>query len=223
MKKMSHWLITVLFLCLVLACLTLLLIFLFTNINRQMVIPPTTPVPNGEAVDVQGQEDAIVRQLKDAPWQGLRFLPQDKEWRFYGWTGETRQIKFSVPFDLIKVYYLDKDGALTYTWVATGADIPGQGYQSVALEPVQTGQMVAVRLFGKHVSQWGVEWEECKSELCSLSNMVDTILVLDNKGTGVSNGFIRYGWQPPTYPFYGFLIWPIEPAFEFTEQVSANQ
>jgi len=219
MKKILRWLLAVVLLCLTLACLA----FLFVNVNRGIVVPQETPVAVEEAIDAQAQEDAMARQLKDAPWQGLRFLPKEKEWRFYGWTGETRQVKFSVPFDLIKVYYLEKDGDLTYTWVATGADIPGQGYQSVALKPVHPGQMVAVRLFGKHVSLWGVAWSECETELCSVSNLVDTMLVLDDKGTGVSNGFIRYGWLPPTYPLYGFLVWSIEPAVETTEQVSANR
>lgn len=219
MKKILRWIILTLLLALACGCVS----FLFINVNRGIVIPQETPAATVEAVDVQCREDVIARNLKDAPWQGLRFLPEQQEWRFYGWTGETRQIKFSVPFDLIKVYYLEKDGDLTYTWVATGAEIPGQGYRSSALKPVQSGQVVAVRLFGKHVSQWGIEWGECKSELCNLASMVDTMLVLDDKGTGVSNGFIRYGWQPPTYPFYGFLIWSIEPAFEITEQVSANQ
>ena len=39
--------------------------------------------------------------------------------------------------------------------------------------------------------------------------MIDTMLVLDDQGTGLSNGFIRYGWEPPTYPYYGFLCWLI--------------
>ncbi len=219
MKKILRWLLAVALLCLTLACLA----FMFVNVNRGIVIPQKTPTAVEEAIDAQAQEDAIAWQLKDAPWKGLRFLSKEQEWRFYGWTGETRQIKFSVPFDLIKVYYLEKDGDLAYTWVATGADIPGQGYQSVALNPVQPGQMVAIRLFGKHVSLWGVEWSKCESELCRAANMVDTMLVLDDKGTGVSNGFIRYGWQPPTYPLYGFLLWSIEPVFETTEQVSANR
>mgnify|MGYP001289129961 CR=1 FL=1 len=219
MKKILRWLLAMALLCLTLTCLA----FLFVNVNRGIVIPQETPTAVEEAIDAQAQEDAIAWQLKDAPWKGLRFLSKEQEWRFYGWTGETRQIKFSMPFDLIKVYYLEKDGDLAYTWVATGADIPGQGYQSVAMNPVQPGQMVAVRLFGKHVSLWGVEWSKCESELCSAANMVDTMLVLDDKGTGVSNGFIRYGWQPPTYPLYGFLLWFIEPVFETTEQVSANR
>lgn len=38
---------------------------------------------------------------------------------------------------------------------------------------------------------------------------IDTILTLDDKGTGITNGFIREGWQPPTYPMYGFLCWQV--------------
>ncbi|MCK7481104.1 MAG: hypothetical protein M0C28_30795 [Candidatus Moduliflexus flocculans] len=58
------------------------------------------------------------------------FFQLEQEWRFYGWTGETRQIKFMTTFDLIKVYYLQADGDLTFTWVTTGVEIPGKGYQS---------------------------------------------------------------------------------------------
>lgn len=219
MKKIGRWLLISFLIALTLACL----VFLFINVNRGIILPQGTPVPDTEAVDVRGQNAAITQHLKDAPWQGLRFLTKEQEWRFYGWTGETRQIKFSVQFDLIKVYYQEADGDLAYTWVATGADIPGQGYQSTAMEPVKPGQMVAVRLYGKYVSQWGVEWSECESEICHLASIVDTMLVLDDEGTGTSNGFIRYGWQPPTYPFYGFLVWSIEPAFETTQQVTATR
>ena len=43
----------------------------------------------------------------------------------------------------------------------------------------------------------------------SAQPMIDIMLVLDDQGTRVSNGFIRYGWAPPTYPYYGFLCWQI--------------
>jgi len=36
-----------------------------------------------------------------------------------------------------------------------------------------------------------------------------TLLVLDDQGTGVSKGFIRNGWEPPTYPYNGLLFWQI--------------
>ena len=45
-----------------------------------------------------------------------------------------------------------------------------------------------------------------------IAEMIDTMIVLDDVGTGLSNGFIRYGWEPPTYPMYGFLCWQIIPA-----------
>lgn len=210
MKKIGRWLLLSFLIALSLACL----VFLFINVNRGIVIPQGTPVPDTEAVDVHGQDAAIAQHLKDAPWQGLRFLTKEQEWRFYGWTGELRQVKYSVPFDLIKVYYLEADGGLAYTWVATGADIPGEGYHNAALSPVHPGQLVAVRLFGKHVGQWGVDWNDCNSEYCHLAAMIDSMLILDDQGTGLSNGFIKYGWEPPTYPLYGFLVWSIEPASE---------
>ena len=77
-------------------------------------------------MDLRGQEEKVSKELLDAPWQGLRFLPTEQEWRFYGWTGETRQIKFMTTFDLIKVYYLQADGDLTFTWVTTGVEISGR-------------------------------------------------------------------------------------------------
>ena len=210
MKKIRRWLILSFLIALTLACLA----FLFVNVNRGILVPQATPAPVIEAVDLLSQETTIARDLQAAPWQGLRFLPNEKEWRFYGWTGETRQIKYSVPFDLIKVYYLEADGSLTFTWVTTGVDIPGEGYHAAALSPVQPDQLVAVRLFGKHVGQWGVDWNACDGEYCRLAAMIDSMLILDDKGTGVSNGFIKYGWEPPTYPLYGFLSWSIEPATE---------
>jgi hypothetical protein len=38
-----------------------------------------------------------------------------------------------------------------------------------------------------------------------LAQMLDTMIVLNDVGTGLTNGFIRYGWEPPTYPKYGFF------------------
>lgn len=207
MRKVWRWLILSGMVALSMACA----VFLFDNVNRGLILPQETPeIPVGP-LNLRGEEASIIHALRTAPWQGLRFLPKEKEWRFYGWTGETRQIKLSVAFDLIKVYYLEEDGDLTFTWVTTGVDIPGKGYVQAALSPVRTGELVAVRLFGKHVGQWGVDWDDCEGENCGLAEMIDTMLVLDDKGTGVTNGFIKYGWEPPTYPMYGFLWWSIEP------------
>lgn len=210
MKRFWRWLIISFVIALTLACLA----FLFVNVNRGIVIPQETHVSPVDVVDLHNQEAEIARQLKSAPWQGLRFLPDEKEWRFYGWTGETRHVKYNAPFDLIKVYFLDSDGDLVFTWVTTGVEIPGEGYHKAMLSPVVPGQLVAVRLFGKHVGQWGVDWDACGTEYCRLAAVVDTMLILDDKGTGVSNGFIKYGWEPPTYPLYGFLAWSVEPAAE---------
>lgn len=217
MKRFWRWLIISFVIALTLACLA----FLFVNVNRGIVIPQETPVSPVDVVDLHNQEVAIARQLKSAPWQGLRFLPNEKEWRFYGWTGETRHLKYNAPFDLIKVYYLEADGDLIFTWVTTGVEIPGEGYHQAALSPVVPDQLVAVRLFGKHVGQWGVDWDACGTEYCRLAAVVDTMLILDDKGTGVSNGFIKYGWEPPTYPLYGFLAWSVEPAAEGSAVVAS--
>jgi hypothetical protein len=100
-------------------------------------------------------------------------------------------------------------------------EIPGH-ITNLPLSTVQPGQIVAVRLFGKHVGQWGVDWSDCDSEYCRLANTIDTMLILDDQGTGLSNGFIRYGWEPPTYPMYGFLCWSIEPAVEHPVQASTR-
>jgi hypothetical protein len=53
--------------------------------------------------------------------------------------------------------------------------------------------------------------------------MIDSMLILDDQGTGLSNGFIKYGWEPPTYPLYGFLVWSIEPASEAPALVSTTK
>lgn len=219
MKKIRRWLIPILLIACSMACL----VFLFINVNRGIMLPQETPVPTPEIADPRGQADKISKELLGSPWQGLRFLPTEKEWRFYGWTGETGQVKLNATYDLIKVYYLQADGDLTFTWVATGVEIPGEGYHSVALATVHPGQIVAVRLFGQHVGQWGVDWSDCDSEYCHLASMVDTMLILDDQGTGLSNGFIRYGWEPPTYPMYGFLCWMIDPMSEHSTQVSSRQ
>ncbi|HZW03877.1 MAG TPA: hypothetical protein VFF68_08115 [Anaerolineaceae bacterium] len=219
MKKILRWLILAALATSTLTCL----VFLFDNVNYGIVLPRPTPTATPETLDPRGQAEHIARSLRNAPWQGLRFLSAEKEWRFYGWTGETRQIKIIVPFDLIKVYYLQEGGDLTFTWVATGADIPGHGYYQVATSPVEPGQLVAIRLQGEHVGLWGVDWEDCDSEYCHLAAMIDTILVLDDKGTGLSNGFIKFGWEPPTYPMYGFLCWSIEPVVSNSQLVAMGK
>jgi hypothetical protein len=219
MKRIRRWLIPILLIAFSLGCLA----FLFVNVNRGITLPQQTITPTPETVDLLGQTERISKELLGAPWQGLRFLPKEKEWRFYGWTGETNQVELNATYDLIKVYYLQADGDLTFTWVVIGIEIPGQGYQSTSFSAVQPGQLVAVRLYGKHVSQWGVNWSDCDSEYCHLASMIDTMLILDDQGTGLSNGFIRFGWEPPTYPMYGFLCWTIDPMIEHPQQVLTRQ
>jgi hypothetical protein len=51
--------------------------------------------------------------------------------------------------------------------------------------------------------------------------MIDTMLVLEDQCTGVSNGFIRNGWEPPTYPYNGFLFWQIGSAENTLEKLVA--
>lgn len=219
MKRFRRWFIIAILIVCSLACLA----FLFVNVNRGITLPQPTTTPTAETLDLRGQTEMISKELLAAPWQGLRFLPKEKEWRFYGWTGETNQVEINATYDLIKVYYLQADGDLTFTWAAIGIETPRKGYQSVALSKVVPGQLVAVRLFGKHVSQWGVDWSDCDSEYCHLAGMIDTMLILDDQGTGLSNGFIKYGWEPPTYPMYGFLCWTIDPMTEHPLQVSSGQ
>lgn len=218
MKQYRRWLIFGILGIVVLVGLGLLWIQLDCGIAP----PQDPPQPTLETMDLRAQKESIEQTLREAPWQGLRFLPQEQEWRFYGWTAETRRVQLNGTFDLIKVYYLQAGGDLAFTWAATGIEVPGQGYQSAALSAVRPGQVVALRLFGKHVGLWGVDWSACDSEYCRLANTVDTLLILDDQGTGLSNGFIRYGWEPPAYPLYGFLCWSIEPWNEPPAQVSAR-
>lgn len=190
----------------VLGCLALSLVV----INSGITVPGAPPAAALGAVDLSHEEKAIQAKLRSAPWQGLRYLPKNNEWRFYGVTAEQRQIELVDRFDLIKVYYLEADGDLTFTWAALGLEIPGHGYTALADPGIQAGDMVGISLTGETVSQNGVSREDCKSEVCRAAQMVDTLLVLDDQGTGISNGFIREGWLPPTYPMYGFLCWQVK-------------
>jgi hypothetical protein len=126
------------------------------------------------------------------------------------------------PFDLVHVYYLQADGNLSDTWAVEGVDIPGQGYFRAASGPIQEGDLIEVSVSGDYVYQTGVDWELCKSEYCHLAQIIDTTLILDDQGTGITNGFIRSGWQPPSYPLYGFLVWQIRPYNGDRVQVSTK-
>jgi hypothetical protein len=190
------------------------LVFAFIVINSGITIQDPDQSVTSAGIDVREKERELIDQLRTAPWQGLRFLSDEREWRFYGVAGEEREVNIIQPFRLIKVYYLQSDGDLAFTWVALGVEIPGQGYVAVGDAEIQSGDLIAVSLKGEHVFQSGVVWEDCSSEYCRLAQRIDTILILDDKGTGITNGFIREGWQPPTYPMYGFLCWQVRLAGE---------
>lgn len=183
--------------------------FALVVINTGITVPQDPKSTSSEPVDVRGKERAMVAQLRTAPWQGLRFLSNEHEWRFYAVAGEQRQIDLVDPFDLIKAYFLQADGELSFTWAALGFKIPGQEYVSVSDANIQPGDLIEVVIKGDYVTQNGVYWEDCDSDYCHLAQMIDTILILDDRGTGITNGFIRYGWQPPASPMYGFLCWQV--------------
>ncbi len=167
------------------------------------------PMPAAAQSIVPLSEVAIKDGLEKAPWHGLRFLKEQNTWRFYGLTSETRQIDLIQPVDLVKVYYLEPKGNVNFTWAATEIHFPGQPSYSLTTGPVQPNQRVAIDLAGDYVNEQGVDWEKCDLEVCHFAQLVDTMIILDDQGTGLSNGFVRYGWEPPTYPYYGFLCWKI--------------
>jgi hypothetical protein len=184
---------------------------MLVNLNAlNKVTPLETGV--GAAEDIPAKNRERVKKLRQAPWQGLRYLRDERTWRFYALTGETGKINLLQPMSLIKVFYLESDGNLAFTWAATEIRFQGRSAYRLAKEPLQEGQLVAIQLQGDIVNPNGVDWEDCKLEYCRIAQSIDTLLVLDDKGTGISNGFIRYGWAPPTYPLYGFLLWQIYPA-----------
>jgi len=201
----------------------LLLFGIIIGLSRLYRLAPVDPVPTPIEVadDLLRDNQKIDNQLRNAPWQGLRYIKEQKEWRFYGVAGETKQIDLIDPISLVKVYFLESDGDISYTWVTTEIQFSGKPVFKTATEAIQEGQLVAVQLKGEYVNQNGVFWEDCDSDYCHLAQMIDTILVLDDQGTGISNGFIRYGWEPPTYPMYGFLCWQIEPA-EFPQMLVSS-
>lgn len=218
MKRLVKILILILCGGVVLSCP----VFTYLDINRGVQGQPPkleTPVP---AIDVRQVELEKVKKLREAPWQGLRFLPAEREWRFYGLAGEKSKVNLIAPFDLLHVSYLQADGSLSDTWAAEGVEIAGQGYYVAASGPIHEGDLIEVAVRGDYVYQTGVDWELCKSEYCHLAQMIDTTLIMDDQGTGITNGFIRFGWQPPSYPMYGFLVWQIRPYNEKRVQQSTK-
>ena len=207
MKRIGKLLLLALAVGLSIICL----VFLFINVNRGITLPDPGQDAPIEGMDIRAQEKELMLTLREAPWQGLRFLPAQQEWRFYAVAGEQRKINLMLPFDVVKVYFLQADGAISYTWAATGVDIPGQGYYAASSTEVKPGELIEVAIGGKYVTQFGVYWDDCDTEYCHLAQSIDTTLILDDKGTGLTNGFILYGWEPPTHPMYGFLCWQIRP------------
>lgn len=161
--------------------------------------------------DLTPEQIAIRERLLNAPWMGVRYLYNSKEWRFYAITGETQQIEMVHTFNLVKLYYLLGNGRMSFTWGATSVDRSSPQNLVLAASPLSPGTLVSVSLRGDNVSSGGVDWKACDSFYCRVAQTVDTILILDDQGTGISNGFIRYGWQPPSSPMYGFLCWYIDP------------
>jgi hypothetical protein len=94
---------------------TFCLIFMIANLNAlNEATPVNTSVDAAEDLlpETQGQ----VEILRQAPWQGLRYLREERTWRFYGLAGETQEIDVIQPMTLIKVFYLSADGELAFTW-----------------------------------------------------------------------------------------------------------
>ena len=204
MNRILKWSLIVVFLLIFVG----LLIFSLVNLNTLIKGNPVpAKVEFSENIDQVNTE--IENKLRHAPWQGLRFIRDERIWRFYGIAGETKQITLIQPVSLVKVYYLEADGDLSFTWVATEIHFSGRPSYSLTTQPIQEGQLIGVQLVGDYVTQNGVYWEECETEYCHLAQMIDSMIVLDDLGTGLTNGFIRYGWEPPTYPMYGFLCWQI--------------
>ena len=170
------------------------------------------PTPHVASLISAAKEAEVKTALAGAPWQGLRYLKDQNTWRFYGFTGETQKIELIHPIDLIKVYYLGAQGGVAFTWAATEIHFPRQQDYTLTNGKVHSGQLVAVDLSGEFVDERGVDWAKCDLEYCHYAELVDTMIVLDDQGTGLSNGFIRYGWGLPSYPFYGFLCWEITPS-----------
>jgi hypothetical protein len=204
MNRILKWMLIIVLLILTVGCL----VFVLVNLNASMKVDPT-PLKVDQFEDVNRTNQAIESKLRNAPWQGLRYIREERTWCFYGVAGETKQIDLIQPMTLVKVYYLEADGDLSFTWAATEIQFAGKPVYFLTSQPIREGQLIDVQLKGDYVTLNGVYWEDCESEYCHLAQMIDTMLVFDDQGTGVSNGFIRNGWEPPTYPYYGFLCWQI--------------
>lgn len=198
----------------ILVCICALLVtgcamFMVINLNAlSKGNPPPDKADPGE--DLLGRNREMAEKLRQAPWQGLRYLREERTWRFYALTGETRTIDLIQPMSLIKVFYMGEGGEINFTWVTTEIRFRGKAVFPLAPEVLEGGQLVAVQLQGDYVNPSGVYWQDCDLEYCRIAQMIDTMLYMDDKGTGISNGFIRNGWAPPTDPLFGFLCWQIK-------------
>jgi hypothetical protein len=190
--------------------------FMIHNLNTLIL-----PVIGTQVADsLPEPTPTLLEKLQSAPWQGLRYLEDEKTWRFYGVVGENRLIDLIYPMTLIKVHYLGHQEQVLHTWVASTITFPNQQIKNLALEDFAEGELVAVQVSGAYVSSQGVDWQACDEEVCRVAERIDTILVLDDQGTGISNGFIRYGWAPPSYPSYGFLCWQMQAVLPDTDMSS---
>ena len=104
----------------------------------------SSPLQTQGSVDLLAQQKTMQTYLHDAPWVGLRYLPELKEWRFYALTGESRQIELVHSFDLVKLYYLRADGGLSFTWAATSVDRTSPQNVILTSRPLLPGTLVAV-------------------------------------------------------------------------------
>lgn len=75
---------------LIAACILAVLGCLVFALIKQRHYHPeyTVPSNNPYEIDVRADEEASIDQLRTAPWQGLRFLSDEREWRFYGVAGK---------------------------------------------------------------------------------------------------------------------------------------
>jgi hypothetical protein len=201
MKKRTIVLLIGMLFLLLISCMG----FMINNLNALMVPAIGTQV----AGTPPESAPTILEKLQSAPWQGLRYLEDEKTWRFYGVAGESRQIDLIYPMTLIKVYYLGGHEQVLHTWVTNTITFPNQHIKNRVTGELTEGELVAVQVSGAYVSSGGVDWQACDEDFCRVAERIDTLLVLDDQGTGISNGFIRYGWAPPSYPSYGFLCWEL--------------
>ena len=211
----------IIFLCLSLCLFVGCLWFMISNINQQIItdMPPTMAAMQNTPSE---EQTSVVQELQEAPWQGLRYLREDNIWRFYGVVGESRQIDWVYPMTVRKVFYLLPDQQLTHTWILEDVQFPRDETENKSTLNLRVGNFVAVQLTGDYVTQDGVDWQACGTKYCKLADQLDHILVLDDQGTGISNGFIRYGWQPPKYPDYGILCWQLIPQGDIAQKSLQN-